>query len=71
MVKFASKISKESIVDVKAKVIVPEKPIKDCSQKVELQITEIWIVNKSVPNLPFQLEDASRRVENQEDEEKQ
>ncbi len=32
---------------------------------------EIWTVNKSVPNLPFQIKDASRRVENQEDEEKQ
>lgn len=71
MVSFASKIPKESIIDVKATVNVPEKPVNTCSQKVELQINEIWVVNKSVPMLPFQLEDASRRVENQEDEEKQ
>lgn len=71
MVTFAAKIPKESIVDVKAIVTIPEKPVHTCSQKVELQITEVWVVNKSVPMLPFQLEDASRRVENQEDEEKQ
>lgn len=71
MVKFAGKIPKESIIDIKATVTVPEKPVETCSQKVELQIQEIWIVNKSVPNLPFQLENASKRVENQEDEEKQ
>lgn len=70
MVTFAAKIPKESIIDVKALVTVPDKPVQTCSQKVELQIKEIWIVNKSVPMLPFQLEDASRRVENQEDEEK-
>ncbi len=36
-----------------------------------MKISEIWTVNKSAPILPFQLEDASRRVENQEDEEKE
>ena len=54
MVKFASKIPKESIVDVKATVSIPQNPINTCSQhNVELQISEIWIVNKSVPILPF------------------
>jgi aspartyl-tRNA synthetase len=71
MIKYAGKIPKESIIDVKGIVTVPEKPVETCSQKVELLIKEIWIVNKSVPNLPFQLADASKRVENQEDEEKQ
>ena len=71
MVTFTSKIPKESIIDIKAIVTIPEKPVHTCSQKVELQIKEIWVVNKSVPMLPFQLDDASRKVENQEDEEKQ
>lgn len=70
MIDFARRIPKESIIDIKAQVSVPEKPITTTSQKVELQIKEVWVVNKSVPMLPFQLEDASRRVENQEDEEK-
>jgi aspartyl-tRNA synthetase len=53
MVTFAAKIPKESIIDVKATVTVPERPVQTCSQKVELQINEIWVVNKSVPMLPF------------------
>jgi aspartyl-tRNA synthetase len=71
MIDFANKIPKESIIDIKATVTVPEKPAQDCSQTVELVIKEIWVVNKSAPVLPFQLEDASRPVANQEDEEKQ
>lgn len=70
MAEYARRIPKESIIQIKAKVIVPENPIKGCSQNVELHITEIWTVNKSAPMLPFQIEDASRRCENQEDEEK-
>ena len=71
MVTFLAKIPKESVIDIKALVTVPEKPVQTCSQKAELQIKEVWVVNKSVPMLPFQLEDASRKVENQEDEERQ
>ena len=70
MAEYTRRIPKESIVEVRAKVTLPEKPIQGCSQKIELQITEMWTVNKSAPMLPFQLEDAGRRVENQEDEEK-
>jgi hypothetical protein len=36
MVDFARKIPKESIVDLKAIVSVPEKEVQGCSQKVEL-----------------------------------
>ena len=64
MAEFTRRISKESIIEVKAKVVVPEKPIEGCSQKVELQISEIWTINKSAPILPFQIEDAARRCEN-------
>lgn len=70
MAEYARRIPKESIVEVKATVVVPEKEVQGTSQKVELMITEIFTVNKSAPILPFQLEDASRKVENQEDEEK-
>lgn len=68
MKEYARRIPKESIIDVQAKVTIPENEVKGTSQKVELQIVEVWSVNKSSPMLPFQLEDASRRVENQEDE---
>lgn len=70
MIDFSKRIPKESIIDIKALVTVPEKPIQGCTQKVELQVREIFVVNKSAPILPFQLEDASRPVANQEDEEK-
>lgn len=53
MIDYARRIPKESIIDIKAKVTVPEKPVQGCSQKVELQVTEIWTVNKSAPMLPF------------------
>lgn len=66
MVTYATKIPKESIIDLVATVVVPEKEIEGCSQQVELQVHEIWTVNKSVPMLPFQIEDASRQVLNQE-----
>jgi hypothetical protein len=36
MIDFAKRISKESIIDIKALVTVPDKPIQGCSQKVEL-----------------------------------
>ena len=65
MVTYAQKIPKESIVEVIAQVTKPAEPIEGCSQQVELQVVEFWGVNKSVPSLPFQLEDASRRCEDQ------
>jgi nondiscriminating aspartyl-tRNA synthetase len=62
MVTYASKIPKESIIEIIADVIKPEQAVAGCSQPVELVCKEIWAVNKSVPMLPFQLEDASRIV---------
>ena len=53
MINYASKVPKESIVEVKAKVTVPEKPVETCSQKAELMVQEFWVVNKSAPMLPF------------------
>jgi aspartyl-tRNA synthetase len=65
MVNYASKVPRESIIEIKAKVTVPENPVETCSQKVELQVQEFWVINKSAPILPFQIEDASRLVTNQ------
>ena len=57
------------MIEIKAKVLKAEKDIESCSQsKVELQVLEIWTVNKSAPQLPMQIEDASRLVENQKAE---
>ncbi len=68
MVTYAGKIPKESIIEIVADVRVPEAPIAGCTQQVELSVKEIWCVNKSVPYLPFQIEDASRQVLDQEAE---
>jgi hypothetical protein len=68
MVTYSSKIPKESIIEMVATVNVPDQPIAGCSQQVELAVKEIWTVNKSVPILPFQIEDASRLVLDQEAE---
>lgn len=54
MVTYASKIPKESIIEIKGKVLKTEKDIESCSQsKVELQVLEIWTLNKSASMLPF------------------
>ena len=64
MAEYARRITKESIVEIKAKVVIPEKEVKGCSQKVELIISEVWTINKAAPILSFQIEDAARRCEN-------
>ena len=71
MADYAKNIPRESIVEIKGTVKQPEKPIEGCSQKIELHVAEIFTVNKAVPILPFSLEEASRRVENQEEEDKE
>eukprot|EP00249_Psilotum_nudum_P019047 c27072_g1_i1 orf=141-1745(+) len=60
MVKFASGLSKESIVDVEGTVSVPCSSITGTSQQVELKAHKIFCVSKAVPILPLNLEDASR-----------
>ncbi|KAK4370938.1 hypothetical protein RND71_010413 [Anisodus tanguticus] len=61
MVKFATSLSKESILDVEGVVTVPEKPITGATQQqVEIQISKLYCVNKAVPTLPINIEDASR-----------
>merc|ERR1712130_342993 len=68
MVKFAAHISKESIIDVEAVVTKVDEKIESCSQQdVELHVKQVWVVSASDPQLPLQIEDAGRRVT--EDEE--
>jgi nondiscriminating aspartyl-tRNA synthetase len=60
MVKYASQITRESIVDVGGTVTAPEAPVEGCSQsKVELQVDYIKVVSRS-QILPFEIVDASR-----------
>lgn len=61
MVKFASNISKESIIDIEARVAEVPSAVASCSQSdVELVASELWVVSASLPQLPLQIEDASR-----------
>lgn len=69
MIKFIGGITKESIVDLEAEVTVPEQEIISCTKKQELKLRKIFIVSKSHELLPFQIEDASRKIEKGEEEE--
>ena len=64
-----SKITRESIVEIVGKPTKPAQEIQGCTNKtMEIQLTQVWTVNRSHNVLPFQIEDASRQVLNQEDE---
>merc|ERR1711892_830217 len=68
MVKFIAHISKESIVDVEAVVKKVDEKIESCSQQdVELHVSQVWVVSASDPQLPLKIEDAARRL-TEEDE---
>ncbi|KAG6408220.1 hypothetical protein SASPL_131224 [Salvia splendens] len=60
MVKFATGLSRESIVDIEGIVSVPSQPITGASQQVEIQVRKLYCVNKAVPILPINIEDATR-----------
>jgi len=64
MLEWTKKISPESIVDIYGVVSTTKEEVKACTQnKVEIQITKIYVVSRSNPVLPFQLEDASQPFE--------
>ncbi len=69
MVKFTGSLPLESIVDVEGEVVAAKQPVESCSQKnIELNITQIFLTVESTNILPFQMEDANRKG-NPEDEE--
>merc|ERR1719320_587759 len=68
MVKFIAHISKESIIDVEAVVKKVDEKIESCTQQdVELHVKQVWVVSASDPQLPLQIEDAARKL-TEEDE---
>lgn len=69
MMKFISSITKESIIDVIGEVTSPEQEILSCTKKQELKVRKVYLVSKSHELLPFQIEDASRKIEKGEEEE--
>jgi len=62
MVKYVTAIPRESIIDIRGKVVAAPSPIDSATQKdVEVQILEIHCVSRVSAELPFQIEDASRQ----------
>ncbi|KAL9361804.1 hypothetical protein Peur_044589 [Populus x canadensis] len=60
MVKFAAGLSRESVVDIHGVVSVPSIAIKGTTQQVEIQVSKLYCVDKAMPTLPINIEDASR-----------
>lgn len=60
MVKYAAGLSRESIVDIEGVVSVPDVQIKGATQQVEVQVRKLYSVNKAMPSLPINIEDAAR-----------
>ena len=62
------RISKESIVDVQATVKESPITIESCTQNnVELLVKQLWVSSESEPQLPLQIEDASRKDTKEEE----
>ncbi|XP_066588308.1 aspartate--tRNA ligase, cytoplasmic [Prorops nasuta] len=63
MVKFVSNITKESIIDVQAVVKTVATKVESCTQKdVEIHVKQAFVVSSAKPQLPLQIEDASRSI---------
>ena len=70
VIKFIGSVQKESIVDVFGTVKSTNSEVKSCSIKnLELHIEKFYVINRSSNVLPFQLEDASRKVTGNEEDE--
>ncbi|XP_023292518.2 aspartate--tRNA ligase, cytoplasmic [Lucilia cuprina] len=60
-VKFAGNLNKESIIDVEAKAVSVPTKIESCTeQNLELSLLQLFVVSQAKPQLPLQIEDASR-----------
>jgi len=59
IIKFAGSLSKETIIDVKGKVVKAD--VKSCTQgDVELAIQRLYVISRADVGLPLQIDDASR-----------
>lgn len=60
---FSHSVSKESIIDVFATVSSVSSPIESCTTKsLELHVTEFWVVSSAKTHLPLLIEDAARKI---------
>jgi len=64
MIKFIGACPKESIVDIEGQVVIPDDQIESCSQKhLELQGLTFKVISEAAPQLPLQIDDATRPLE--------
>jgi len=63
MIKYVGGCPKESIVDIQGVVVKADVPVESCSQRnLELQGMTFHVVSESEPQLPLQIDDASRPI---------
>ncbi|KAL7111266.1 hypothetical protein ACP275_05G077600 [Erythranthe tilingii] len=60
MVKFATSLTKESIIEIEGLVSMPAQPITGATQQVEIQVRKLYCVDRAAPTLPFNFDDAAR-----------
>ncbi|KAG9410174.1 hypothetical protein AC1031_018206 [Aphanomyces cochlioides] len=61
MIKYASEIPRESVIDLFVTVTIPANEITSTTQHdVELSVTKIFTISKALAVLPLQVEDAAR-----------
>jgi len=71
MLKWAAKISDESIVNVKGSVVKSPVPITTCTQTdVEVQILEVWLESRAQTDQPLKIADCARPVSFIQDQKK-
>lgn len=69
MIKYIEGVPRESVVDIEGEVTAPKEEVHGCTQKqIEIQVKKFLVISRS-EEMPFVLEDASRRLEEGEDEE--
>jgi len=60
LVPYAASLPRETVVDLLGEITVPTAPTACTQSGVELQVRRLFCVSRSLPELPLQLEDASR-----------
>lgn len=67
LIKWLGCLPIESVIDVYGTVVVPEIPVVSSTQNVEILVEKVFCVSSAISELPFQLKDANR-VENEDDD---
>eukprot|EP00922_Rhytidocystis_sp_ex-Travisia-forbesii_P012994 GHVS01019492.1.p1 GENE.GHVS01019492.1~~GHVS01019492.1.p1 ORF type:complete len:672 (+),score=128.47 GHVS01019492.1:64-2016(+) len=70
LIKWASAIPIESVIEIFGEVVVPKVPVTSTTQPLELLCVKVFAVSKALQELPFQLKDASRKEEEDEEQAK-